>query len=256
MNGGSPPASAVGRGGAAGRIDGLSSAGLAVAGAGVLSALSSPGPVVSLMVVAASSVAPLVAAWSIMRRRPPSITAADRVTLARLALIGTLSGALVLTAVGAMPARTWTVLIVAAVAAMLDAVDGWVARRRGQSTAAGARLDGESDAAALLVFSGLLAMTLGWWVLVIGLMRYLFLVGSFIRPAWRQELPYSGFRRSVGASQAAAVVVGLGPVVPVEVAAVLAAMALTVLSVSFGRDILFLERTGCADASDGAEGAG
>lgn len=177
-----------------------------------------------------------------MRRRPPFITPADRVTLVRAALIGMLTGALALTVVGAMPSRAWTVVFIAAVAAVLDGVDGWVARRGGRGTTAGARLDGEADAAALLVLSALLTMTVGWWVLLIGLMRYLFMVGSLVRPSWRKDLPHSDFRRSVGAFQAVAMVMSLVPAVPVPVAAALAATALVALMVSFGRDIVFQER--------------
>lgn len=244
----SVPASAAEHRGSTGRIDSAASVGLAVAGAGVLAWLHSTGPTVTVVSLTASSVIPLVAAGSVLRRRPPAITAADRVTLLRVALIGMLTAALVLTVAGALPFRSWMVLIVASVAALLDAVDGWVARHAGRGTAAGARLDGESDAAALLILSALLAMTVGWWVLLIGVMRYLFVAGSLIRPRWRRDLPYRGSRRAVAAFQATAVVVGLGPVVPVPLAAALAAAALVTLVVSFGRDILLLERAGSPGA--------
>ncbi len=108
----------------------------------------------------------------------------------------------------------------------------------------GARLDAESDAAALLVLSGLLSLTVGWWVLAIGLTRYAFAVGTWLRPHWRRTLPYSGFRRTAAALQATAVVIGLGPVVPPGLAAALAGGALTLLLISFGRDIFLLERDG------------
>ncbi|TLP98612.1 CDP-alcohol phosphatidyltransferase family protein [Nesterenkonia salmonea] len=238
------PASGEQGGAPTGRVDSVLTVICAVAGAYVLTALYSPSLWAGVVSVASSSVIPVIAAVSVMRRRPPMITPADRVTLLRVALIGMLTGALVLTAVGALPVRTWTVLILASLAAVLDAVDGWVARHAGRGTAAGARLDGEADAAALLVLSALLAMTVGWWVLLIGLMRYLFVAGSLFRRSWRRRLPYSGFRRVVAACQATAVVVGLGPVVPIPVAGALAATALAALVLSFGRDILLLERVG------------
>lgn len=240
----SAPASA-GKGGAStGRVDSVLTVVFAVAGAFLLTVMSEPSPSVGAVSVASSSLIPVIAAWSVMRRSPQMITPADRVTLLRVALIGILTAALVLTIAQALPSRTWTVLIVAALAAVLDAVDGWVARHAGRGTVAGARLDGEADAAALLVLSALLAMTVGWWVLLIGLMRYLFVGGSLIRRSWRRSLPYSGFRRVVAAWQAIAVVVSLGPVVPVPIAGALAATALAALLSSFGRDILLLERTG------------
>lgn len=214
-----------------------------VLGAAGLAALSSPGPVWGTVSAVSAVVIPLVALCSVWRRRPDSITAADRVTLLRVALIGVLSAALVLAAAGVLPPRSWVVLIVAALAALLDAVDGWVARRFGSATAAGARLDGESDAAALLVLSALLAMTVGWWVVLIGLMRYLFAAASVLRPPWRQPLEYSAFRRGVAGYQACAMVVGLTPVVPVVVATAIGASALAALLVSFGRDVRTLERS-------------
>ncbi|WP_158583116.1 CDP-alcohol phosphatidyltransferase family protein [Nesterenkonia natronophila] len=226
-----------------GRLDAVVTLAGAVGGASLLIALFPSGALVSGMSVAASLVVPVIAGWSVLRRRPRMITSADRVTLVRVALIGVLTAALVLTIAGALPLRTWTVLVVATLATALDAVDGWVARRADRGTAAGARLDSETDAAALLVLSALLALTVGWWVLLIGMMRYLFVLGSVIRRPWRQTLPYSGFRRVVAAVQATVVVVGLGPVVPVSLAAMFAGSALAALLCSFGRDILLLEQT-------------
>lgn len=222
----------------------------AFAGAGVLTAIFAPGPAVGAVSVVSSLVIPVTAAWSVLSRRPRHVTPADLVTLLRVSLIGILTAALVLTIADALPSRSWTILILASLAAALDAVDGWVARRAGTAGPAGARLDEESDAAALLVFSALLAMTVGWWVLLIGLMRYLFAAGSLIRRTWRQPLPHSGFRRYVAAGQATAVVVGLGPVTPVPLATALAAAAMAALLISFGRDILFLEGSGGWDSSE------
>lgn len=230
-------------GGPSGRLDSLITVATAIGGACVLTALQNPGPSTAAVSVASAVVIPVFAVRSVLRRQPPVITSADRVTLLRVALTGVLTAALVLAFTEAMPSRTWTVLILAGAAAVLDAVDGWVARRVGTGTSAGARFDSEADAAALLVLSALLAMTVGWWVLLIGLMRYLFVAASFLRPRWRRPRPYSGFRRAVAAAQATVVVVGLAPVVPVPLAAGLAGAALAALLISFGRDILLLERT-------------
>ena len=59
----------------------------------------------------------------------------------------------------------------AAVALVLDAVDGWVARRTGTATAMGARFDGEVDAFLILALSVYVAPTCGAWVLAIGAAR-------------------------------------------------------------------------------------
>lgn len=247
-----PPASAGSHGGsAAAGADAVGVLAAAALGSWGLSALCAASPAVTALSVVSSLVIPGAAAWTMLRRRE-RITSADRVTLVRVALTGVLTAALVLTIVDELPSRTWTVLIAAAVATSLDAVDGWVARHTGTSTEAGARFDVEADAAALLVLSALLAMTVGWWVLLIGLMRYLFLAVSLIRPVWQRPSTYSRFRKAVAAFQATALVVGLAPVVPVALAASLAVAALGLLLISFGRDVFALERADRADRADGS----
>lgn len=206
------------------------------------------GPVPAVLTVGASQVIPLIAARSVLNRGPAGITAADRVTLFRAGLAGVLSSALVLVLLGAIPTRSWWVAVIAAVAALLDAADGWIARRLNTSTAAGARLDEETDAAALLVLSGLFAVSAGWWVLLIGLMRYAFVAAASVRQRWRAPLPYSRVRKVVAAAQAAALVIALVPAIPLPAATGLAAGALSALALSFGRDILHLERSGRASS--------
>src|SRR5918992_1338099 len=70
----------------------------------------------------------------------------------------------------------------AGVALVLDAVDGWVARRTGMTTALGARFDGEVDAFLILALSVYVAPAYGAWVLAIGAARYLFLAGGRLLP--------------------------------------------------------------------------
>lgn len=220
----------------------MAAPGGAAAAALWLSSHHTDNPLITALSVAASVLVPAVAGQSLVRRRREPVTAADRITLLRAALTGVLGAAFVLILAAELPSRTWTVLVLAALATTLDAVDGWVARRTEHSTQAGARFDAETDAATLLVLSALLAVTLGWWVLLIGLMRYAFLAVAQFRPLWRQDLPYSLFRRVVAAVQAVAVVVGLGPIVPLPLATALAAAALSALVLSFVRDVLKLER--------------
>ena len=52
--------------------------------------------------------------------------------------------------------RAWGVVVLATVAALLDAVDGWLARREQIASAFGARFDMETDAFLILVLSLLL----------------------------------------------------------------------------------------------------
>lgn len=171
----------------------------------------------------------------------PALTPADRVTLTRAALGAVCAVLVALGLSGVLPARSWALFLVAAVAALLDAVDGAVARRTGTVTRRGARWDMETDAALLAVLSiGVAPWTP--WALGIGAARYLFWFGARVRPAWRAPLPSSRSRRVVAGLQAAALVTALAPFLPLWVGQSLTAPALALLVVSFGRDIGVLER--------------
>ena len=204
--------------------------------------LYTPHGVEIVVTVAVALVVPLVAAASILRRRPRTITPADRVTLGRVALTGLIAAVTVLVLLDRFPVRTWTTAAVVSAALLLDAVDGWVARRTGTATDAGARLDMESDAALLLVLSVLVSQTVGWWVLAIGLMRYVFVAASWVHPKLRADLSFSSLRRVAAAIQGIALLLALVPIVPPAMAVASVAIALALLTVSFGRDVVALER--------------
>ncbi|WP_339573766.1 CDP-alcohol phosphatidyltransferase family protein [Pseudokineococcus basanitobsidens] len=183
-----------------------------------------------------------VAAVAVGSRRDRWSGPADRVTLARTVLVGGCAGVVVLALGGDLPERSWWLVALAAPAALLDAVDGAVARRTGTSSPAGARLDMEVDAALLLVLSVAAGAALGWWVLAVGVMRYAFVLAGRGRPQLREPLPYSLARRVVAGVQAAALVVALVPPVPAALATAVVAVALALLLWSFGRDVVALER--------------
>lgn len=183
-----------------------------------------------------------VAAASIVRRRPRFSTAADRVTLARAVLAGGCATMVVLSLFGVLPLRSWPLFLVAVPTLLMDAVDGWVARRSGTASAQGARLDMETDAAFLLVLSVPVAFVVGPWVLAIGAMRYLFVAASWWRPALRAPLAFSNFRRVTAGLQGVALAVALLPITPVALATVVTLLALVLLTVSFGKDVATLER--------------
>ncbi|KUG57229.1 CDP-alcohol phosphatidyltransferase [Serinicoccus chungangensis] len=203
-----------------------------------------PGLGVGVLAVAVGLVVPVVATAALVRRRPATVSPPDVVTLARVALTGVVATATVLVLAGQLPARTWAVALVVGAALLLDAVDGWLARATGTASAAGARLDMESDAALLLVLSALVGATLGWWVVAVGAMRYVFVLASWVRPALRAELRPSLARRTVAAVQGIALWVALVPVVPPAWAAGGVALALVALAASFVRDVVDLETRG------------
>src|SRR6478735_8541894 len=82
------------------------------------------------------------------------------------------------------PPLAWIAGWIAGAIAALDGVDGWMARRAGTASAFGARFDMETDAAFLLVLSALALRygKAGAWVLLIGLMRYLFIATGRLLP--------------------------------------------------------------------------
>ncbi|WP_370933903.1 CDP-alcohol phosphatidyltransferase family protein [Amycolatopsis sp. cg13] len=165
---------------------------------------------------------------------------ADQVTLARAALIGTVT-ALVADRLGGHPPLALIVPI-AAVALALDALDGYVARRTGTVSALGARFDMEADAFLILVLSVLVATTVGPWVLAIGLMRYAFVGAARLWPWLRAPLRPSWARKAVAALQGIALTAAVAGLAPV----VWAGIAVATLSWSFGRDVWWLYRNRAA----------
>lgn len=194
--------------------------------------------------VAIGLIAPLVAVVALGRRCPRRVTCADWITLGRVILAGVLAAATVLVFAGEFPPRTWTLALIVGGALLLDAIDGWVARRTRTATAAGARFDVEADAVLLLVLSVLASLTVGPWVLAMSVMRYLFVAASWVRPRLRRELAFSQARRVVAALQGVALLVVLLPVTPAPVGTAVAGVALALLAWSFARDIVALERGG------------
>ena len=156
---------------------------------------------------------------------------ANLVTLARSALTGGVTAL----AVDARPALL--VASVAAVALATDFVDGQVARRTGTSSSLGARFDMEVDAFLLLVLSGYVAMSVGWWVLAIGAWRYLYIGAGRLVPWLRRPVPDSTARKAVAAAQGVVLAVAASGLLPRPAAVTLAAAPLAVLTVSVARDI-------------------
>lgn len=195
-----------------------------------------------LAALVAGLAVPFGAAISVLRRRPIFITLADRVTLGRGVLAGGCATLAIFVWAGLFPPQSWLLLLLAAPAALLDAVDGWVARRTRNANAHGARLDMETDAAFLMILSIPAAFIVGPWVLLLGAMRYLFAAAAWWRPALKGKLEFSHFRRIVAASQSVALVIIIAPITPLPVASILAGLALALLIVSFGKDVYTLER--------------
>jgi phosphatidylglycerophosphate synthase len=168
-----------------------------------------------------------------------SFGAANQVTLARGVLVALLAALI--------GERSDTGAVVLAVAlattvAVLDGVDGWLARRTRMASDFGARFDMETDAALIMVLA-VLAWHFGKagvWVLACGLLRYTFVGASVLLPWLRNPLPPSERRRAIAVVQMVALIVALAPVVPVALSAPVAGIGLVALSLSFLLDIVWL----------------
>jgi phosphatidylglycerophosphate synthase len=164
---------------------------------------------------------------------------ADRVTMARAILVGGVT-ALVADSLSHRPIPVAALVSMTAVALALDAVDGYVARRTGTAWELGARFDMEVDAFLIFVLSVYLMRPFGAWVLVIGGMRYAFVVAGWVLPWMRGSLPPRRWRKVVAAVQGIVLAVAASGVLPHPFAVVAVVAALALLLESFGRDVLWL----------------
>lgn len=165
--------------------------------------------------------------------------AANQVTLFRGALVALLAG---LIGEGADDALAGPVTAVASGIAVLDGLDGWLARRMSLASAFGARFDMETDALLIMVLAVLTWQfgKAGVWVLGSGLMRYAFVAAGTALPALRRPLPPSQRRKVLAVAQVVALIASIAPFVPTAVSALLAAVALGALTFSFGVDVAWL----------------
>jgi len=174
-------------------------------------------------------------ARAMARAAAPVLGAANRVTLVRATLVGGVT-ALVADAF-VRPTAMTALVILAAVALVLDGVDGRVARHTGSATTLGARYDMEVDAFLIFVLSVLAARSVGPWVLAIGLARYTAVTAGWIVPWLREPVPPRYWRKPVAAIQGIALTVAVADIVPGPVIGVALIAAMVLLAESFGRDV-------------------
>jgi hypothetical protein len=165
------------------------------------------------------------------------LTQADWVTLARATLVAVVAALVADSFVETVPVAM--LVSVAAVALVLDGVDGWVARRTATGSL-GANFDAEVDAFLILVLSVYVARSVGAWVLLIGGARYAFLAAGWALPWMREPLPPRYWRKSVAATQGIVLTVAAANVLPSVVTGVALVGALVLLAESFGRDVWWL----------------
>jgi phosphatidylglycerophosphate synthase len=173
--------------------------------------------------------------------------AANSVTLTRAGLTALLWGVVGETAFSWRDLGSdlrWLLTLVATAALVLDGADGWIARRRGMASDFGADFDMEVDSLFALALALLVYGTgrCGLWVLVSGLLRYVFVLVGWIWSTFAAPLRPSQRRKLICAIQAAVLIAALAPSVPAEGAQALCLAGLALLSYSFAADILWLAK--------------
>ena len=139
-------------------------------------------------------------------------------------------------------------ITLAIVVAILDGMDGWLARRTGMASAFGARIDMETDALLIMVLAILVWQygKAGSWVLAIGLMRYAFAAAGRVLPWIGGPLSPTFRGKAVAVAQVMGLCMTLSPFVAPPVSTAMAALMLAGLAWSFGIDVgrLWRQRTG------------
>lgn len=188
-----------------------------------------------------------VVAFAAREPAPAPLGLANRLTLARLAVIAALAGCALAAAVTPEARRAlagWTPCVVYTLAVLGDYADGAIARRTRTTSRFGARLDAEADALGLAAASGIAALGSGvlpLWYLAAGFARYLF-GGALLLEARLgrrpRELPPSAFRRRLAGFQMGLVAVCLAPFIePAWAPPATLALGAPFLA-GFGRDYL------------------
>ena len=206
-----------------------------------LSARDLLGTAYPIKALAALSLAALPIAASLAAHQPHRrFGAANRVTLARLAAACGLFALL-----GEPPdALAWPVVAIATLAAAADGPDGALARRHGTSSPFGARFDMETDAWLILVLAALAWHwgKAGAWVLLCGLLRYVFVLAGWGQPWLAAPLAPSRRRQAVCVLQIATLIACLAPLLAPPWSGRIAALGLAALAASFALDIGRLAR--------------
>jgi phosphatidylglycerophosphate synthase len=190
----------------------------------------------------------------LIRNRSETLGPAGCITLARATLAVGVAALTVESFAG--DEEVTAIVSLAAVALVLDFVDGQVARRTGTTSSLGARFDGEVDAFLILVLSVYVAQSVGAWVLAIGLARYAFLAAGWPFAWMRAELPRRDWRKVVTAAQGVTLTIAAAGVLPLPLTRAALAAALGLLAESFGRDVWWLWRHRRATGERLAEGTG
>jgi phosphatidylglycerophosphate synthase len=160
-----------------------------------------------------------------------ALGAGNALTLLRLAMIVALAPLCL------QPPGPAAALLVLAIFT-LDGVDGWLARKRGQASLFGAHLDMECDALLVLLCALVLYQhdRLSAFILVPGLLRYLYVIFLLLVPAAGGEAPRSNIGRYAFSAMVVSLIASLWPL-PLHVP--FAQFASLAIAASFARSLYY-----------------
>lgn len=183
----------------------------------------------------------IVRAYLVSHHPFPAFGPANQVTTVRVALVALVAG---LIGEPRVPAYATSAAIMSGLVTALDGVDGWLARRTQMVSRFGARFDMEVDALLILVLS-ILAWQYekaGAWIVLAGLLRYLFVAAGWLFPWLARPLPPSWRRQTICVIQIVGSSLILLPAVTRPESVWIAAALLGALSASFLIDVRWLWR--------------
>ena len=137
-----------------------------------------------------------------------------------------------------------SVIALSLLVTLLDGVDGWLARRTRMASAFGARFDMEVDSVLILALA-ILAWQYGKagpWVVLSGLLRYLFVAAGLAWSWMERPLPSTMRGKAICVVQIVVLLVVVLPAVGPPISAAVAALGLLALSYSFLSDTVWLWR--------------
>jgi phosphatidylglycerophosphate synthase len=171
----------------------------------------------------------------------PRFGAANYVTMFRAVVMALVAG---LIGESGSAQLVWFTIGIVALVAVLDGADGWLARRSGMKSGFGARFDMETDAALILVLSVLVWRhgKAGGWILMCGLMRYVFVAAGWLLPWLAAPLRSTRRGKTVAVIQYIGLSIALAPIIMPPLSAAVAAVTLAALAWSFAVDVMWLRR--------------
>lgn len=184
-----------------------------------------------------------IAAFGLRNHPHGRFGAANTITGFRAALTAMVAASLIeagrLGSGGETP-LSWAVAAIASLALLLDGVDGYAARRGGTQSRFGERFDMEVDALLIFLLSVLAFASgkAGAFVILLGAMRYAYLAIHALLPRLPNTLTPSYVRKVVCVIQVSALSIIATPLVTPPLSNAIAAIALALLILSFGRDLL------------------